>query len=68
MYSGVVDDSKVVDDSNFFRAEDLAANGSPAISESGHYNRSVRRNNFLTLWLNEYEADAFIATHLYGAV
>ncbi len=38
------------------------------MSECDHYETSVRRNNFIQLWLNEQSADAFIATHLYGAM
>lgn len=38
------------------------------MSECDHYVRDVRRNNFLQMWLNEYNADAFISTHLYGVM
>ena len=38
------------------------------VSEFDHYERVVRRNNFVQLVLDNYEADKFIATHLYGAI
>ena len=39
-----------------------------AHSESGHYTKVVKRRNFLTLWQDEYQADKFVSTHLYGAI
>lgn len=39
-----------------------------ALSEIDHYQSVVKRSNFIDLFLDEYNADAFIATHLYGAI
>ena len=39
-----------------------------ALSETDHYKSAVKRTNFLSLFLAEYNVDAFVATHLYGAL
>ena len=39
-----------------------------ALSEADHYQTAVKRSNFLSLFLAEYNVDAFMATHLYGAL
>lgn len=36
------------------------------LSEHDHYESNVRRNNFISLFLDGYEADKYIATHMYG--
>ena len=38
------------------------------LSELDHYQTAVKRNNFIELFLNEYNANVFVATHLYGAI
>ena len=38
------------------------------MSEAGYYNQEVRRKNFTRLFLDEYNADKYVATHLYGAI
>ena len=44
----------MANDDHFFRAEDLTIDDKgAAISESGHYTKSVRRKNFLKLWLSD---------------
>lgn len=55
------------DDSRYF-SQDENRDGERANSESEHYTKKVKRNNFLRLWQNEYSADKFVATHLYGAI
>ena len=39
-----------------------------AVSEAGYYRQEVRRNNFIQLFLDRYNADQYVATHLYGAI
>ena len=39
-----------------------------ANSEHVHYENQVKRNNLIKLLIDEYEADKFVATHLYGAI
>ena len=39
-----------------------------ALSETDHYKSVVKRGNFLSLFLAEYNVDDFVATHLYGAL
>ena len=39
-----------------------------AISEDVYYQTTVRRNTFLKLFLDENHIDAFMATHMYGAM
>ena len=38
------------------------------MSEYDHYATVVKRENFVSLFLANYEADKFIVTHLYGAL
>ena len=38
------------------------------LSEHDHYERSVKRKNFIALFLDGYEADKYVATHLYGEI
>ena len=38
------------------------------MSEAGYYRQEVRRNNFIQLFLDRYNADQYVATHLYGAI
>ena len=38
------------------------------LSEHDHYESNVRRNNFISLFLDGYEADKYIATHMYGDI
>lgn len=39
------------------------------MSEVGHYQTQVKRDNFVRLFLgHEYGADVFVATHLYGII
>ena len=38
-----------------------------ALSDHDHYTTAVKRNNFITLFLEEYMVDKFVAAHLYGA-
>lgn len=59
--------SKVYQEGSFFREADFTKDDQ-ALSECDHYVRDVRRNNFIQMWLNEYNADGFIATHMYGAM
>ena len=37
-------------------------------SDYGHYGGVVKRQNFTDLFLDEYNADKFIAVHLYGLI
>ena len=65
-----INGSRLVQQNNvggFFEENELAEDDQ-ALSEDYHYNRHVRRNNFVELWLNEFAADEFVATHLYGAI
>ena len=39
-----------------------------ALSETDHYKSVVKRGNLMSLFLAEYNVDAFVATHLYGAL
>ena len=39
-----------------------------AHSETDHYKPTIRRNNFIDLYLDDYNADEFVANHLYGAI
>ena len=39
-----------------------------ALSENEYYQSVVKRENFINLHLHEYNADAFVVTHLYGAI
>ena len=39
-----------------------------ALSEAGHYQTAVKRNNFIELFLDGYNADKYVAEHLYGAI
>lgn len=43
-------------------------NEDKALSEHDHYQRVVKRNNLVSLFFDEYNADRYIATHLYGAI
>ena len=36
------------------------------LSEHDYITTTVKRENFLALFLHEYDADVFVATHLYG--
>ena len=39
------------------------------LSEVDHYQRTVKRENFVRLFLShEYNVDMFVATHLYGTI
>jgi hypothetical protein len=38
-----------------------------ALSDHDHYTTAVKRKNFITLFLEEYMVDKFVAGHLYGA-
>ena len=48
-------------------AEDPAA-PEQAKSEHAYYGDKVKRNNLVQLFLDEYEVDKFVATHLFGDV
>ena len=37
-------------------------------SDLDHYEKEVKRRNFVTLFLDNYNADKYIVTHLYGAL
>ena len=39
-----------------------------AHSETDHYKPKIRRNNLIDLYLDDYNADEFVANHLYGAI
>ena len=39
-----------------------------ANTDLDHYEGQVKRSNFVKLLMDEYEADKFVATHLYGAI
>lgn len=38
------------------------------MSEIDYYHTEVKRKNFLSLFLDEYDADKYVAQHLYGAI
>ena len=38
------------------------------MSEAGHYEKQVRRNNLVEFFSDEYEIDKYIAMHLYGEI
>lgn len=54
-------------DDGYFDVDKLD-NFERAYSEHDHYEGTVKRNNFIALFLDEYNADVFVATHLYGAI
>ena len=39
-----------------------------AHSETDHYKPMIKRSNFVDLYLDDYNADEFVASHLYGAI
>ena len=61
--SGVANDKD--DDYEAYR---MAPELQRAASEHDHYEMKVKRSNFVNLFLDNYHADQYIVTHLYGAM
>ena len=58
-----------VDDDCYFRQpEDEPQQPRETYSEFDHYEKQVKRRNFVELFLDNYSADKYIVTHLYGAL
>ena len=56
-----------VDDDGYFRQPEEEAQRE-TYSEFDHYEKQVKRRNFVELFLDNYNADKYIVTHLYGAL
>ena len=56
------------DENDYQRASSFEIDKRELMSENDHYKTEVKRKNFITLFLDGYEADKYVATHLYGGM
>ena len=62
------DENRANDDDGYFSQMKDDESERQALSENEYYQSVVKRENFINLHLHEYNADAFVVTHLYGAI
>jgi len=57
---------KIPQDFEEYQRASFGINKREILSEHDHYESNVKRKNFISLFLDGYEADKYIATHMYG--